>query len=122
MQVKVYVPQMVEIPSEYLSPLAKRAFESLSADERDTPATRGHLVRQAVRDGLLRQFDELMADDGFVDVYCDPRAEIPLEIDSRTFTLAELQETLHNQRQALGAKSGDKGQISSGIVPKRRAA
>ena len=59
MQVKIYVPQTVEIPSEFLIPLAQRAQKSLAEDDKNTPATRGHLVRQAIRDGLLRELDNL---------------------------------------------------------------
>ena len=99
MQVKVYTPQLVEIASEYIPALAKRAADSLASslgEERadEIPATRGHLVRQAVKDGLIRDFDHLIADDGTVDMVCDPGAEIPLELDGQTLTLRELLEAL----------------------------
>lgn len=98
MQVKVYCPKMVEIPSEYLPALAKRAAESLGNRAAEVTATRGHLVRQAVQDGLLRELDELICDDGTVDLVCDPATETPLELESRTLTLAELLEVLHRKR------------------------
>jgi hypothetical protein len=98
MQVKVYVPQMVEIASEYLPALAKRAADSLGSRAGEISATRGHLVRQAVQDGLLRDFDHLIADDGTVDLVCDPGMEIPLELENRTLTLTELLEALHYKR------------------------
>ena len=60
MQVKVYVPKIVEVPSEYLPALAKRAADSLGDRSHEVAATRGHLVRQAVQDGLLREFDDLV--------------------------------------------------------------
>ena len=98
MQVKVYVPKMIEIPSEYLPALAKRAADSLGDRADDVSATRGHLVRQAVQDGLLRQFDELVGDDGTVDLVCDPGMEIPLELENKTLTLNELLEALQYKR------------------------
>lgn len=98
MQVKVYCPKMVEIPTEYLPALAKRAAESLGERAAEVTATRGHLVRQAVQDGLLRELDELICEDGTVDLVCDPATEIPLELDSRALTLAALLEVLHRKR------------------------
>ena len=94
MQVKVYTPHVVEIASEYIPALAKRAADSLGARADAIPATRGHLVRQAVKDGLIREFDHLIVEDGTVDMVCDPGAEIPLELDGRTLTLRELLEAL----------------------------
>ena len=90
MQVKVYVPKLIEIPSEYLLPLAKRASDSFGDGAGEVAATRGHLVRQAVRDGLLRELDDLMGEDQAVDLVCDPGMEIPLEVENKTLTLAEL--------------------------------
>jgi len=98
MQVKVYVPKMIEIPSEYLPALAKRAADSLGDRADEVSATRGHLVRQAGQDGLLRQFDELVGDDGTVDLVCDPGMEIPLELENKTLTLNELLEALQYKR------------------------
>ena len=98
MQVKVYCPKMVEIPSEYLPALAKRAAESLVELAAEVTATRGHLVRHAVQDGLLRELDELICEDGTVDIVCDPATEVPLELDGRTLTLAQLLEVLHRKR------------------------
>jgi len=98
MQVKIYVPRIVEIPSEYLPALAKRAADSLGDRAGEVSATRGHLVRQAVQDGLLRDLDELITDDGTVDLVCDPGMEIPLELENKTLTLAELLEALQYKR------------------------
>jgi hypothetical protein len=98
MQVKVYTPRIVEIASEYLPALAKRAADSLGERAGEVSATRGHLVRQAVQDGLLREFDDLIGEDGTVDLVCDPGMEIPLELDNRTLTLTELLEALHYKR------------------------
>jgi hypothetical protein len=98
MQLKVYCPRMVEIPTEYLPALAKRAAESLGSRAGEISATRGHLVRQAVQDGLLRDLDGLICDDGTVDLVCDPAMEIPLELESKTLTLAELLEVLQFRR------------------------
>ena len=98
MQVKVYVPKIVEIPSEYLQALAKRAADSLGDRAHEVSATRGHLVRQAVQDGLLREFDHLIGEDGTVDLVCDPGMEIPLELEKKTLTLAELLEALQYKR------------------------
>ncbi len=97
MQVKVYCPKMVEIPSEYLPALAKRAAESLGDRATEVTATRGHLVRQAVQDGLLRELDEYVCEDGTVDLVCDPAMEVPLELDSRTLSLAQMLEVLHRK-------------------------
>ncbi len=94
MQIKVYVPKVIEIPSEYLPALARRAADSLGDRAQEVSATRGHLVRQAVQDGLLREFDNLIGDDGTVDLVCDPGMEIPLEVENRTLSLAELLEAL----------------------------
>jgi hypothetical protein len=98
MQVKVYVPKIIEIPSEFLPALAKRAADSLGEKANEVSATRGHLVRQAVQDGLLREMDELIGQDGTVDLVCDPGMEIPLELENRTLTLSELLEALQYKR------------------------
>lgn len=105
MQVKVYCPKIVEIPSEYLPALAKRAADSLGDRAGEVAATRGHLVRQAVQDGLLRQFDDLVGDDGAVDLVCDPGMEIPLELDNKTLTLTELLDALQYKRTWGDARS-----------------
>ena len=102
MQVKIYTPHLVEIAGEYIPALAKRAADSLCDRAGTIPATRGHLVRQAVKDGLIREFDHLIDIDGSVDIVCDPGAEIPLELDGRTLTLTELLEALQ-YRQNWGA-------------------
>ena len=120
MQVKVYVPRMVEIPREYLSALADRALDSLGESGSSTAATRGHLVRQAIHDGLLRDLDDLNNEDGTVDLFCDPRGEIPLEIEDRTLTLSELREVLQAQRAGGAAKGESIDGLSS--RPARRAA
>jgi len=104
MQVKIYTPHVVEIVSEYIPALAKRAADSLGARGDEIPATRGHLVRQAVKDGLIRDFDHLIAEDGTVDMVCDPGVEIPLELDGQTLTLRELLEALQS-RQNWGEMS-----------------
>ena len=98
MQVKIYVPKIIEIPSEFLPALAKRAADSLGDKAGEVSATRGHLVRQAVQDGLLRDMDELVGEDGTVDLVCDPGMEIPLELENRTLTLSELLEALQYKR------------------------
>ncbi len=105
MQVKVYCPRMIEIPSEYLPALAKRAADSLGERASEVSATRGHLVRQAVQDGLLREFDELIAEDGTVDMVCDPGMEIPLELENKTLTLTELLEALQYKRSWTEVKA-----------------
>jgi hypothetical protein len=94
----MYVPKIAEIPSEYLAPLAQRARDSIGDAANTTAATRGHLIRQAVCDGLLRGMDDLIGEDGQVDIVCDPHHEIPLEIDNRTFTLSELLSAMVNKR------------------------
>ena len=98
MLVKVYVPKMIEIPSEYLPALAKRAADSLGERAGEVSATRGHLVRQAVQDGLLRDLDDLRSEEGSVDLVCDPGSEIPLELENKTLTLTELLEALQYKR------------------------
>jgi hypothetical protein len=98
MQVKVYCPKIVDIPTEYLPALAKRAADSLGERAVEVSATRGHLVRQAVQDGLLRDLDELVCEDGTVDLVCDPAMEVPLEFDNKTLTLGELLEVLQFRR------------------------
>jgi hypothetical protein len=105
MQVKVYVPKIIEIPSEYLPALAKRAADSLGDRATEISATRGHLVRQAVQDGLLREFDPLVGDDGTVDLVCDPGIEIPLELENKTLSLSELLEALQYRRTWAEVKS-----------------
>ncbi len=98
MQVKVYCPKLIEVPSEYLPALAKRAADSLGERAGEVSATRGHLVRQAIQDGLLREFDELIGEDGTVDLVCDPGMEIPLELENKTLTLVELLDALQYKR------------------------
>ena len=107
MQLKVYCPRIIELPSEYLPALAKRAADGLGSRAGDIMATRGHLVRQAVQDGLLRELDHLLSDDGTVDVICDPGSEIPLELGDKMLTLSELLEALQNKqpRSALSSTS-----------------
>jgi len=105
MQVKIYVPKIVEIPSEYLPALAKRAADSLGDRANEVSATRGHLVRQAVQDGLLRELDDLIMEDGTVDLVCDPGMEIPLELENKTLTLAELLEALQYKRSWSDVKT-----------------
>jgi hypothetical protein len=105
MQIKVYIPKMIEIPSEYLPALAKRAADSLGDRSHEVSASRGHLVRQAVQDGLLREFDSLIGEDGTVDLVCDPGTEIPLEFESRTLSLAELLDALQHRRDWSDAKT-----------------
>jgi hypothetical protein len=105
MQIKVYVPKTIEIPSEYLPALAKRAADSLGERSHDVSATRGHLVRQAVQDGLLREFDPLIGQDGTVDLVCDPGVEIPLEFENRTLSLAELLDALQYKRNLADAQA-----------------
>jgi hypothetical protein len=105
MQVKVYIPKVIEVPSEYLPALAKRAADSLGERASEVPATRGHLVRQAVQDGLLRDFDNLVNDDGTVDIVCDPGMEIPLELENKTLSLSELLEALQYKRSWSDVKA-----------------
>lgn len=107
MQVKVYVPRIIEVPSEYLPALAKRAADSLGDRAGEVSATRGHLVRQAVQDGLLREFDELVGEDGTVDMVCDPGMEIPLELENKTLSLTELLEALQYKRSWGEVKTAD---------------
>ena len=111
MQVKVYTPHVVEIASEYIPALAKRAADSLGDRASEVPATRGHLVRQAVKDGLIRDFDHLISADGTVDMVCDPGAEIPLELDAQALTLYELLEALQC-RQNWGEMSQSRGEAA----------
>ena len=95
MQVKVYVPKVIEVPSEYLPALAKLRRRQPRRSCQEVSAMRGHLVRQAVQDGLLREFDSLISEDGTVDLVCDPGMEIPLELENKTLSVAELLEALH---------------------------
>ncbi len=124
MQVKIYVPRTIEVPSEYLAALAQRAQTALGDSARDVSATRGHIVRQAVRDGLLRELDHLLGEDGTVDVFCDPSAEIPLEIENRTVRLSELVEALQSKR-SWGVSKGESDEAEefrSKVLPRRKAA
>ena len=98
MQVKIYVPKLIEVPSEYLPALAKRAADGLGDKANEVSATRGHLVRQAVQDGLLRELDDLMSEDGTVDLVCDPGIEMPVEVENKTLSLSELLEVLEYKR------------------------
>lgn len=123
MLLKVYVPTTVEIPSEYLVPLAQRAFESLGDSAKRTPATRGHLVRQAINDGLLRDLDSLVGENGKIDLFCDPSGELPLEIDDHTFNLSELLEALQGQKLSASAQPDRReGLPSAGDTRQRKAA
>jgi len=128
MQLKIYVPRTIEIPTEYLPALAKRALDALGETGGETQATRGHLVRQAVNDGLLRDLDGLRTDDSAVDLFCDPQGEAPLEIDNRSLTLPELIEALQAPRPASSARRSG-GEFADRlrskderVIPTRRAA
>jgi hypothetical protein len=85
--------------------LAKRASDSLGDRANEVSATRGHLVRQAVQDGLLRDFDHLVGEDGTVDLVCDPGMEIPLELENKTLSVSELLEALQYKRTWSDAKA-----------------
>lgn len=122
MQLKIYVPRTIDIPNAYLSALAQRAFDGLGDAGQDVSATRGHLVRQAIRDGLLRELDELMNEEGEVDLFCDPGSEIPLEIDSRAVTLAELISALSSHGVGKLKKAEDGDQAQARVLPMARAA
>ncbi len=122
MQVKIYVPRTIDIPNAYLAGLAQRALEGLGDDGQDVSATRGHLVRQAIRDGLLREFDELLSGEGDVDLFCDPKSEIPLEIDSRTLTLGELIGSLSPQNIGKLKKGEEADSSHPTVVAMSRAA
>ena len=127
MQIKMYVPTTVEIPCEYLAPLAQRARDSLGDAANTTHATRGHLIRQAVRDGLLRGMDKLIGEDGSVDIVCDPHHEIPLEVESIPLTMDDLMYAMSTKRGLnTSAPSADfnKDVLSTPpkVVPLRRAA
>lgn len=100
MQVKVYVPQTVEIPAEYLAALAQRACNCVGPQATEQLATRGLLVRQAAKDGLIRDLEHLCEEDGTIDVVCDPSGELPLEIEGHTPTLAELVDSLSDAQAA----------------------
>lgn len=99
MRVKVYVPQTVEIPTEYLAALAQRACNCSGDQAAEQLATRGLLVRQAAKDGLIRDLEHLCAEDGTIDLICDPSGELPLEIEGHTPTLAELVDSLTNTQE-----------------------
>lgn len=125
MQLKIYVPRTVEIPTEYLPALAKRALDALGDQGGDTQATRGHLVRQAVVDGLLRELDNLRIDDTHVDLYCDPTSEAPLEIDNRSLTMPELIEALQAPKVTGVRRSEMVDRLRNKderVIPMRRAA
>jgi hypothetical protein len=121
MQIKVYVPTNIEIPSEYMVPLAQRARDAMGEAANTTSATRGHLVRQAIRDGLLRDMDSLIGEGGSVDVVCDPHDEIPLELENRIVTLNELLATMVNKRSIPDSTLVEMGP-SAKSVPLRKAA
>lgn len=127
MQLKIYVPRTVEIPTEYLPALAKRALDALGDQGGEIQATRGHLVRQAVVDGLLRELDSLRLDDTHVDLYCDPTSEAPLEIDNRSLTMPELIDALQAPKANVGQRrSGEMVDRLRGkderVIPMRRVA
>jgi hypothetical protein len=117
MEIKMYVPKVAEIPSEYLAPLAQRARDALGDAAATTPATRGHLVRQAIRDGLLRGMDGLIREDGSVDIVCDPHHEMPLEVENRALTLTELLSAMTNKRNLTAAAPVDFQQTESELAP-----
>lgn len=125
MQLKIYVPRTIEIPTEYLPALAKRALDAMGEGGVDAQATRGALVRQAVMDGLLRELDVLRLDETTVDLYCDPQGEAPLEIDNRSLTMTELIDSLSAPKATTGPKRPDVADRLRGkeerIIPIRRA-
>jgi hypothetical protein len=126
MQIQVYLPHTVEIPNEYLLALAQRAHNSLAGAGGDVPATRGHLVRQAVRDGLLRELFHLLKEDGSIEVFCDPGSEIPLRIENRTVKLSELVEALQSKRslttEASEGEWVEQARVKVMAMPRRSAA
>ncbi len=103
----MYVPTTAEIPREYLAPLAQRARDAIGDAARTTHATRGHLIRQAVLDGLLRGYDHLIGDDGSVDIVCDPHHEMALEIDDRQLTLNDLLAAMTSKHSIANPESAE---------------
>jgi hypothetical protein len=126
MEIKMYVPKTAEIPTEYLAPLAQRARDSMGDAASTTAATRGHLVRQAIRDGLLRGMDHLIREDGSVDIVCDPHHEVPLEVENRPLTLTELLSAMSNKRGlATSVPAGFEqmdADMTANVIPMRKAA
>jgi hypothetical protein len=123
MEIKMYVPKMAHIPSEYLAPLAQRARDALGDSASTTAATRGHLVRQAIKDGLLRGMDDLIREDGSVDIVCDPHHEIPLEVENRPLTLGELLTAMSNKRGLASVPIAfDQAESDANVIPMRKAA
>jgi hypothetical protein len=127
MEIKMYVPKTAEIPSEYLAPLAQRARDSLGDAANTTPATRGHLVRQAIRDGLLRGMDGLIREDGSVDIVCDPHHEMPLEVENRPLSLVDLVSAMASKRNLSASAPMDFQQTESEtpiarVIPIRKVA
>ena len=120
MEIKVYLPQTVHVPSEYILALAQRTLTSLGDGGEDVSATRGHLVRQAVSDGLLRELDELIREDGTIDLFCDPASEIPLELKNKSVTLGQLCEALKAQ-DAFPAVNENNGAAKK-TAPRQEAA
>src|SRR5436190_11178291 len=124
MQIKMYVPTTAEIPTEYLAPLAQRARDSLGEAANTTHATRGHLIRQAVRDGLLRGMDKLIGEDGSVDIICDPHHEIPLEVENIPLTMDDLLHAMSNKRSVHPVSADFQNDVLGAtpkIVPIRKA-
>ena len=95
MQVKVYTPRIVEIASEYLPALAKRAADSLGDRAGDVSATRGHLVRQAVQDENDGDHDHHEADH-------HPRERTDAAVETR-FNVLSNQALGHAAEIGLGA-------------------
>lgn len=122
MEFKVYVPQTVTIHDEYVAALAQRAMKHFGESGDLQSATRGHLIRQAVRDGLIRQFDEMIQEDGSVDLFCDPSAESPLELTSGVATLGQLFEALQLEQQSAAAEEDHIIKLSRETDQQRQAA
>ena len=49
---------------------------------------------------ILRRYeiDDLICEDGSVDLVCDPGTEVPLELQNKTLSLGELMDALQSNR------------------------
>ena len=109
MQVKVYVPKLIGISQRVSPRLGQAGRRKLGRPgRRGLGHPRPPRLSQAVQDGLLRDFDHLIGEDGTVDLICDPGMEIPLELENKALSLTELLEALQFKRPWSDADAASK--------------
>ena len=126
MEIKMYVPKIAEIPSEYLAPLAQRAATAWATPRAPRRQRAVTWCARPSKTACLRGMDNLIREDGSVDIVCDPHHEMPLEVENRPLSLTELLSAMANKRNLSSSAPVDfqqtEADIAAKVIPIRKAA